>query len=268
MDTKMKNLVLTFHNVTDSIWFERTIRLIGRWYAFGTLEQLYRRLSQGRGEMPRNMCFVTFDDGEKSVYEVVFPIIKRLNIPVAMFVSPLNICEGGAFWFQRMRQIAPNEIEHMKHFSLEHILAHVNELDPEHATDTNQNINVEMFEQLWRSGLITFGAHTQHHPILANEKDEVAMEEISKSIKQLSEMLVQPVRYFAYPNGSVKDFSQREIQILQECGVVMAFSTINGYADAKDLFRIKRVGITRGNRLHVLLKVLSPRIFMWLRNLK
>ena len=269
MDTKMKNLVLTFHNVTDAIWFEKTIQLIGRFFTYGTLDQLYNRLTNGKDNTPRNMCFITFDDGERSVYEVVYPIIKRLNVPIAMFVSPMNIREGGgAFWFQRMRVLAPHDMESMKTLSLEEMMARINQLDPQGRSNTNVNINMQMFEELYASGLVTFGAHTQHHPILANESDVVAEQEMVDSIKQLSDALGHSVRYFAYPNGSTKDFSRREIKILQESGIHMAFSTINGYADNTDLFRIKRVGITKGNRLHVFLKVLFPNLFMWLKTLK
>ena len=268
MDTEMKNLVLTFHNVTDAIWFEKTIQLIGRFFTYGTLDQLYDRLTNGKDNTPRNMCFITFDDGEKSVYEVVYPIIKRLNIPIAMFVSPLNIREGGAFWFQRMRVLALHDMESMKTLSLEEMMARINQLDPQGNSDTVVNINMQMFEELYASGLVTFGAHTQHHPILANESDKIANLEIVDSIKQLSDMLSHPVRYFAYPNGSTKDFSTREMKTLQELGIHMAFSTINGYADNTDLLQIKRVGITKGNRLHVFLKVLFPNLFMWLKTLK
>lgn len=263
----MKNIVLTFHNVTDPTWFENTLRVLARRFAFGTLDQLYERLTHGRGNMPRNMCFITFDDGEKSVYEVVYPIIKRLNIPIAMFVSPLNIHEGGAFWFQRMRVIAPNAIEDMKKLSLTEILTHINLLDPMGTSNAEVNINQEMFDELYESGLVTFGAHTQHHPIIANERDEIANQEIVDSIEQLSDMLQYPVRYFAYPNGSARDFSEREINILQKSDISMAFSTINGYADSADLFRIKRIGITRGNVAHVMLKVLFPNLFTCLKRL-
>ena len=265
MDNKMKNIVLTFHNVTDANWFIKTIRRIGCFYRFGTLDQLYARLTNGRGNMSRNMCFITFDDGERSVYDVVFPAIKRLNVPIAVFVSPLNVCEGGAFWFQRMRMIATDQLEAMKRLPLSEILTYINQLDPAGITNIDANINLNMFEQLKDSGLVTFGAHTQHHPILANESDEVSECELCDSVSQLSNMLDEPVRYFAYPNGSEIDFSSREINLLKRCGVKMAFTTKNGYAYPIDLYRIQRVGITRGNILHVLLKVMFPKFFIWLK---
>lgn len=91
MAKKMKNVVLTFHNVTDAIWFEKTIQLIGRFFTYGTLDQLYNRLTNGKDNTPRNMCFITFDDGERSVYEVVYPIIKRLHIPISAKHAPVPL---------------------------------------------------------------------------------------------------------------------------------------------------------------------------------
>ncbi len=257
----MKNVVLTFHNVQDAVWFERTLRLISRFYSFGTLDQLYARLS-GRELAPRRMCFLSFDDGERSVYEVVFPVLKRLNIPVAMFVSPFNIREGGAFWFQRMRQLQPQETEKMKTLPLADIDRRIETLDPSGATNGDLNIDVPMFEALKKSGLVTFGAHTQHHPILSNESDDTSHNEIRDSIVDLEQLLGAKVRYFAYPNGGEKDFSIREINTLKQCGIDMAFSTIPGYATHDDMYAIRRIGLTCGNSLHIVLKLLFPQMFV------
>ena len=260
----MRNLVLTFHSIQDAEWFEETLRFIEKWYTFGTLDELYDRLIN-RKFKPRRMCFLTFDDGERSVYNVVFPILKRLHIPAAMFVSPKNVVEGGAFWFQRMRCLEASNEEAMKDKPLADILAYIHKLDPQDATNVNENIDKEMFDTLVASGLITFGAHTQHHPILANETDEVAFAEISDSVRDLERLLGTKVLYFAYPNGSRRDFSEREVEILHQCGVVMAFSTIPGYATNKEMYAIQRIGITYGTRWHIMFKLLFPKAFVSIR---
>lgn len=260
----MKNVVLTFHNVQDAAWFERTLHLIGRFYSFGTLDQLYARLSGSQTSL-RRMCFLTFDDGERSVYEVVFPVLKRLNIPIAMFVSPLNMQKGGAFWFQRMRQLRPQGIEEMKSLSLAYIYNRIDMLDPTGATNENLNIDVPMFETLKKSGLVTFGAHSQHHPILSNESDDISYKEIRDSIVDLERLLGTRVRYFAYPNGGRNDFSHREIHTLKQCGIDMAFSTIPGYATNQDMYAVRRIGLTCGNSMHIVLKLLFPQMFVKIR---
>lgn len=260
----MRNLVLTFHSVQDAEWFEYILRLIGKWYTFGTLDELYDRLSNRKSE-PCRMCFLTFDDGERCVYEVAFPILKRLHIPAAMFVSPKNVVEGGAFWFQRMRCLGMNNEEAMKDKSLADILKYIHKIDPHDTTNKNENINRVMFDTLAASGVITFGAHTQHHPILANETDAVSSAEICDSVRDLEHLLGRKVHYFAYPNGSRRDFSKREVETLHQCGIVMAFSTIPGYATNKEMYAIQRIGITYGTRWHIMLKLLFPKAFVSIR---
>lgn len=265
----MKNLVLTFHNVQDVNWFERTIATIGKFYTFGTLDQLYARLNGAMDEKQR-MCFITFDDGERSVYEKVFPIILKLQIPIALFVSPSNIIQGGnAFWFQRVRALKRNSMEnYLKDFPLNTILKMIDEeFEGKDTANLHTNINEEMFRKLLESGLVTFGAHTLNHPILANEATSVAIFEITESIKQLSLLQNKPVLYFAYPNGRSTDFAEREVNILADAGICMAFTMIPDFATNKDFFRISRVGLTKGTRAHVLAKILSPRTFVMLKKI-
>lgn len=265
----MKNLVLTFHNVQDATWFENTISTIGKFYTFGTLDQLYARLKGIEDTQPR-MCFITFDDGERSVYEIVFPVISRLHIPIAMFVSPSNITQGGrAFWFQRVRALGLNSMEtSLKQFPLHTILQKIDEdFDGKYTANLHTNINRDMFQKLLESGLVTFGAHTLNHPILANETEAVAKEEIVQSIEQLSQLQKSPVRYFAYPNGRDSDFSEREVRTLKDQDITMAFTTIQGFAAKRDMFRIHRVGLTKGNKWHVVCKILFPRMFATIKRM-
>lgn len=62
-------------------------------------------------------------------------------------------------------------------------------------------MTAEQIRQIDREGLVDIGAHTLTHPILANETDLRAEEEICSSITRLEAMLGHPVLTFAYPNG-------------------------------------------------------------------
>lgn len=263
----MKNLVITFHNVTNPNWFEQTISIIERFYSFGTLSQLCERLQEGQGATPSRMCFLTFDDGERSVYENVFPIIQKKNLPIALFVSPKNIKGGGSFWFQRLRQIDVSQIEDMKKYSLEEINEQITHLDPEAKTNIDSNIDINMFNEMLQSHLVTYGAHTQNHPILANELDVIAEQEIKQSIKELKELQNAEVEFFAYPNGREQDFTLRDINYLKENKIKLAFTTRNDFANNSDLYRVNRVGLTRGNKLHIMAKILFPLAFMRLKRM-
>lgn len=258
----MRNLVLTFHNVTDAIWFEKVLKIVKCFYHIGTIDQLYERLSGKMKNTPLWMCFLTFDDGEKSVFECVYPVIKKYQIPITLFVSPKNICQGGSFWFQRMRMLhCDSSIEEMKKLPLQQILHEIDKRDLLNKTDVDVNINIDMFHDMEHSGLVTYGAHTQHHPILSNETNDVAKSEIYDSISDLSKLLDYKVSYFAYPNGRICDFGEREKNLLKDCNIKMAFSTIVGFADDSDMYSIKRVGITKGNSLFITMKILCPTFF-------
>lgn len=263
----MKNIVLTFHNVTDAVWFDKTIKVISKFYHFGCLDDLYKRLIDGPDNMPSRMCFITFDDGEKTVYEKVFPIIKKYNIPITLFVSPLNIKNGGSFWFQRLRQIDNSKVESMKRYNLEEINRQIDELDPNKKTNIDSNINIEMFNEMLHSGLVTYGAHTQNHPILSNENDTISKMEIEQSIIDLQQLTHKKVDYFAYPNGGINDFSAREIEYLKKMNIKLAFTTHNALVKNEDLYKINRVGITKGNSLIILCKIFMPSLYVSIRNL-
>jgi peptidoglycan/xylan/chitin deacetylase (PgdA/CDA1 family) len=58
----------------------------------------------------------------------------------------------------------------------------------------------EMVREMSAGG-VTFGAHTERHPILTLESEGVAGREIGRSKQTLEEMLGRPARHFAYPNG-------------------------------------------------------------------
>lgn len=70
-----------------------------------------------------------------------------------------------------------------------------------------------------------------HHPILANETDDVAEQEIAGSLQAL---LGRPVDIFAYPNGARGlDFGARERRLLREWGVQIAFATDTEFFNAR-----------------------------------
>lgn len=263
----MKNLVITFHDVQDAHWFENVLKWIGAFYEWGDLDTLYQRLTTSSEAAPTRMAYITFDDGNMSFFNIVYPIIKKLEVPVCLFVCPKNIKTGGAFWFQRVQQCKPNEIETYKALTISEIYQQIQIWDPGNNTNLNYNINKETFTELLSSDLVTFGAHTQNHPILSNESDIVSYQEITNSIHELASLTCKKIDFFAYPNGRPTDFSQREINTLQEQGIKLAFTTTPGFATSKDFYRIKRVGLTKGNMSHVLLKTLFPKIFSYLKRI-
>jgi peptidoglycan/xylan/chitin deacetylase (PgdA/CDA1 family) len=242
-----KSLVLVFHKEENGPLFEKIIVALRAKYHVVSAAELEELLLQKK-EL-KNICHVSFDDGYQSFYTIIFPILKKYKIPVSLFISPDIVASNRNYWFQ--------EIEGYDEALLKSILAKQLNIHRDMISSfgktaifkclpaqviknvicayqqqagcdskASENINANQLKEMAASGLVAIGAHTINHPVLKNESDAVCRHEISDSIKQLELMLGYPVKYFAYPNGRPGlDFGEREINLLKENNVTLAFST-------------------------------------------
>ena len=277
------NFVYFLHDEKSSESFERVLLKIRSKYNIISVPELYSCLKNG--VKLRNTCCLTVDDGWRSTYDVIFPVIKRHKIPITIFVSPESCVNGFNFWFYlykycdketlMKRVIEKGFFDHkITKYSLELALKEL-EIDTvysliSHNLDYNHKnkkiergfVNIQELLEMRDSGLVTIGAHTLTHPILSNETDERSKKEIVNSITQLAKLLNQPVEYFAYPNGLPNiDFGMREIEFVKEAGIKMAFSVESNYItrnvnfySVPRIFSEKRLDL---GRLGVLLPSLS-----------
>lgn len=249
------NLVMTFHGIPSAAWFRRALETISRWYRFATLEEVQRFF--GDGEPLQRRCLITFDDGERSFVRHALPVLEALNAPAVLFVSPGVLGGGRNYWFQELRTLraalgddvvrqaagaalgltAADSARFslpalLKSLPLAQIEATLDALAARHAValDHPWNLSLDEVQALDRHPLVTVGAHSMHHPILANEGDEVARREIAGSVSALQSLLGRPVDSFAYPNGARGlDFGAREQGLLRDCSVRLAFATDTGF---------------------------------------
>jgi peptidoglycan/xylan/chitin deacetylase (PgdA/CDA1 family) len=93
-----------------------------------------------------------------------------------------------------------------------------------------------------RAAGMEVGAHSLTHPILARVPPEVARREIAESGRRLAELLREPVRLFAYPNGRPgEDYGPEHVKMVRESGYAAAASTAWGVATAGcDPFQLPR----------------------------
>jgi len=267
------NLVITFHVIPSKEWFRETLRTINKVYKFipiSDIESYYHSNMRFN-----NRCHICFDDGDRSVYEHAFPILKEMNLPATLFMSPQIVCENSNYWFQDFHDICSsvnrnqiykaisevtgtdvNEINNYAPFSLlkslqiKNILKVVNKIKKEHNVRSRQyNMTEDELIEISESNIIEIGAHTMNHPILANESDEIAEKEIVDSITGLSGLTGKKVKYFAYPNGIYcLDYTDREMQILKENGIQLAFGDIGFFNKKLNYFSIPRGGFAGEER--------------------
>lgn len=258
------NIVFYLHDEKEPKTLIRKLDEIGKHYHFISAADVYDILYVKR--CMRNACHITIDDGWRSTYEVIFPVLKKLSIPASIFVSPWMCEQQRNFWYvslsERDDQFIRNELIHRRFFKpgidrfpVDLLLKEIpiddvySILDEETAASQRNPIhcgivNVAELREMDASGLVEVGAHTMSHPILLREKSSRAETEIKDSIEKLSGILGHQVMSFAYPNGLYGcDFGEREMAVAKSCGIKLAYSVDPGaLSSVSDPLRIPRVG--------------------------
>ena len=271
------NLVICFHHIPSKEWFHSALAAIRSCYRFVSADELEGYFYESRRFNSR--CLLRFDDGDRSFYEHAFPVLKDLALPAILFVSPRVLNGGSNYWFQdmaRFQQCLPDSAiketigavtgwpvdeivkydvlalsKSLEFRELQKVLERLGDISGAEF-ESGLNISDDELREISRSGVVTVGAHTMNHPILANEEDSLAAAEISRSISELSRVLDKEVRHFAYPNGLRElDFGEREKRVLKAKGVKLAYSGETGFFGRRtDPFEIPCLGASgdRGSR--------------------
>jgi peptidoglycan/xylan/chitin deacetylase (PgdA/CDA1 family) len=265
------NKILNFHHVNDGSWFENIVCFLKSKYKLIPYEMV-DEFYHGHVDL-KNVCHITVDVGDKAFYNVIFPVLRKHNVPASIFISPKICTEGVNFWFQEIAgynqmelkqiiaDIAGISIKHLTHYDSENILksmriSQINDVIKRYRRLTNTskkpflNMSVAELREVFNSGLITIGAHTMNHPVLANEEDKTSKDEIIDSITELSNIFNQKVKCFSYPNGIPQlDFSEREQNYLITSGIKIAFSTESkNFLPGDDFTKVPRFGISDGEK--------------------
>lgn len=285
------NRIINFHDVHDKSWMERVLLYLRKKYSVISIAHLEKYLSGEK--VAGRFCLITIDDGDRSFYEVVYPLLKRYNLPAILFVSPKVIMDGGNYWFQEISSYDHEKLIRtvayyldidsivLKHYNIMHVfktlkIDQINEIielyrnhyHPE--GNSNQNISLSQLKEIVQDGLVVIGAHSLNHPVLSNEDDVTSEKEISGSLALLKEITSTEVRYFAYPNGIPDiDFGQREKATLVKYGCKLAFSTIHKPVTTSiDPFSIPRYYVSSGDLNTIKVKLYMGETWNLIRSIK
>jgi len=280
------SIVVMFHEIHSSVWFNEVLVHLGKKYKFVNADQLYENIRS------TGLCHITFDDGHRSFFENAYPVLYELQIPATLFVSPKVIEEETNYWFQTVRKLNNNDFHQyvckkvsyrfsnpitdysvysiLKSIPVKIILELIENYESENSIEEEPNMNItkEQLIELNNSGLIEIGSHTNNHPILANESDNMLEWEIKDSIERLEKLIGKDIGYFAYPNGQpVLDFGDRELKILKETTIKLAFSTDSRKIKGEtNNYMVPRIGISKGNNFFIDNKIRFAEQWIQLRN--
>ena len=115
---------------------------------------------------------ITFDDGLRDFYLNAFPVLKKYNLPVIVFLSTSLI--GGQMIYERDGL----------------------------ALDV---LGEKEIKELADSGLVEFGSHAHHHLHLTDLTDDQLENELKISKEILEGILDKAVTKLAYPRGRVDE---------------------------------------------------------------
>ena len=234
---RRKVTFLLFHDM-EAHDAERNFSYLKRHYNIIGLND-YLDAVHNKTPMPSKSVVITFDDGHASNYALL-PVIKKLQIPVTIFLCSSIVDTQRHFWFRHSMEIKPT-LEDMKQLPNVQRLETLKQygFSQEQEYSERQALTREQIEEMrpW----VNFQSHTCFHSILPQCDNETAKEEIAESKRQLEDTFGLTINAISYPNG---DYSNRDIRLAKVAGYECGITVDAGYNDlTSDLFRLKRFSV-------------------------
>lgn len=166
--------------------FLKQILYLKKKYKIIDLNELGKKINLKR--IDRNSMLITFDDGYFDNYKCVYSLIKRLNVPITIFVS--NFADS------KQKNILIN--------------------------------NSNFIREMNKSGLVTIAAHTYSHQRLSLITAKEQKIDIQKNKNYLENILKKKIEYFAYPFGQKNDYTKVTMEILKRLNFKLSFTAFPG----------------------------------------
>ena len=206
--------VLTYHKVEDAVNFERQlIFLKRRKYNVLSLEEF--RTKYFSASFSAKDILITFDDGEYSVYQNAMPLLKKHNMPSALFVITALIGTDRPFWWDEIMHYTGDieNVRQAKRMSNSERLTYIDGLRTRGGSPrfTQTQLTIDQLREMENSGM-SIANHTATHPMLDKVTSEELRADLSASIAFLRANGFKNFDVIAYPNGNIAD------EVLPELG--------------------------------------------------
>ncbi|MEZ5785954.1 MAG: polysaccharide deacetylase family protein [Xanthobacteraceae bacterium] len=244
-----------------------------------SLDEMYRRLTEQ--DFSRRFVALTLDDGYRDNRDFAYPIFKKHEIPFAIYVPTSFPDRVGELWWDALEQvIAQNDsialemdgrdcrltctsvADKNRAYSYLYRWLRERESDREMrdivrelarrygvdlaALCSSQCMTWDELAALAADPLVTIGAHTVNHVMLAKAPAAVARTELKMGRAVLAAALGREPRHLAYPYGDPGSAGPREYQMAAELGFLTAVTTCPGVLFAEHrskLMALPRISI-------------------------
>jgi peptidoglycan/xylan/chitin deacetylase (PgdA/CDA1 family) len=208
----------------------------------------------------RRFAAFTLDDGYRDNLLHAYPVFSAENVPFTIYIPSEWPETKGAPWWCAIEEVVANcrsvepgikglpvilqtgtvEEKFRTFRAMEQRLLHLDEVARRawardlarrygvEATCRNELMNWEEIRELVRDKLVTIGAHSKTHAILAKLNDADMCDEIVGSRARIEAELGRPCRHFAYPYGSADFAGPREFAATIEAGFATAVTARRG----------------------------------------
>lgn len=244
-----------------------------------SLHDVVRSVDEGM-PLPPGAVAVTVDDGYRDFYEHAYPVFRDYGIPVTVFLTSGFLDRSCWLWrdvveyllfTSPLKAVEIPIASELPRFSLDSraqriaAVIRLNELLKRLDNDARNSFvydtapallkasapaipPVEYAALTWdevremRANGMSFGSHTQTHPILASIRAEARVSaELTGAKRRIEAEIGQPVHHFAYPNGTRRDINDIVVTLVKRAGYRAAFLAEPGpnlvNADAFTLLR-------------------------------
>lgn len=228
--------------------------------------------------LPKHSFAVTFDDGFENNASVAAPVLDDLGVPATFYVTTGFVGSESRSWTDEieaaLEQSGAVQLEglthdidgyyasaHEKITLMDRIRTYVkgdSSVDPyEFAArviakagrpthsfdhDLDAKLGWDQLRALAEHPLFTIGGHSHTHRSLAFLSDEDLEDEISRSIRLLTEATKREITHYSYPEGMARSYSETVIAALKRHGIICAPTAEDGNNAVRDsLFHLKRV---------------------------
>ncbi len=244
-------IILAYHEISKQL-FEKHIRYIKKHWDIVSLDYVVEQISQKR-HLEKSVV-ITFDDGWKSIYTEVFPVVKNYNIPITIYLtSDIVGRDDKEFWWLIVKNL--QEIAKDKGITIQDFDYYASIPDKQKNREIREAVDKSQYKvqsrcalslsevrEMLDSGLVTIGSHTKNHPCLIRTDIEDARDEIINSKNDLESRFNVKIEHFAFPNG---DYNESHIEILRKAGYSSAVSTISSPNTAEtNPYELRRLGVS------------------------
>ena len=230
------------------------------------LDDLIDHLKSGRTD--RRVAALTLDDGYLDNFEQAYPVFKKHDAPFTIFtMSGFIDREIAPWWIVLEDLVRTNDTLTIDHPSLtrsfgcsttqekystyqtltQHLTTDISEthqreiiaaLVEDHAYDAKElcesiAMNWDQIRQLTQAPLSTIGGHTHAHHALARLNETDAKQEIERGLDRIDQETGRRPQHFAFPYGYPSAVSEDAARIIEQAGLISAYTTRPGMLNAK-----------------------------------